>query len=719
MTGVGDDSRGRLLGRPWLVVGLVLAIGATLALVLSDDLRYLRLGIVAALWAALIGGFLAVRYRKHAAHSEDAVAEAQAVYELELEREIAARREYELEMEAEARAAADSRSQEELEALRSEVLALRESLQALFGGEVLLERVALTAQATRMRSLHDENRLVTGGDGTGKPAPAQLLAGTGGNGNLSATLDGNANGSANGNGNGNRNGAGKGRGKKAKKATETERPTELIDRVKVPMAERRRKPAAGNNGDDILHTQQISRPKPAPAEGKPPTRPAPPDPLADTAAARAVKDAELRAEAARRQAAAAGRTDTTRIERQRPPEPQKSRPAPARAEATRRDVPRSEASQPAADVVRPAEVSQPGMRAVEASRPQLRPAEASRPQMPRAGAPQGRFGPRPNAEQSNPGMPAVEKRPAEPDLTRPAMKPSDRGRPASSVAPPARPRTEPETPKENTAEWQPGWAASRTPDRAVSDLSAAFPSRDDFAERARPNRPQPPVEPATEPTPEQPRAARQPSRTDLPPARPEPQAPAEPEQRKPSKLEQFSRSDLSPILETPASRHGAHRTPAEDPPEEPTTPTPAPLSSTPAPPPSERGLGRTGGRRRRADDDQPAPSAAPASGGGRRRRPEGEPPAWEGLVAERASTSRRGMQPVNGERNGSAVNGSGSHQAEHDAEANGSASRGRRSAEREEAAAGGSHAAGRSVNELLAAHGAGGSTPRRRRRAED
>ena len=108
MTGVGDDSRGRLTGRPFLVVGFILAIGATLALVLSNDLRYLRLAIVAALWAALIGAFLAVKYRKQATQSEDAVAEAQAVYELELEREIAARREYELEMEAESRSASDA-----------------------------------------------------------------------------------------------------------------------------------------------------------------------------------------------------------------------------------------------------------------------------------------------------------------------------------------------------------------------------------------------------------------------------------------------------------------------------------------------------------------------------------------------------------------------------------------------------------------------------------
>ncbi|HEY3708447.1 MAG TPA: DUF6779 domain-containing protein, partial [Amycolatopsis sp.] len=285
MTGVGDDSRGRLLGRPWLVVGFLLVIGATLALVLSNDLRFLRLGIVAALWAALIGAFLAVRYRKHAAHSEDTVAEAQAVYELELEREIAARREYELEIEAETREAAQAHSREELEALRAEVSALRDSLQSLFGGEVLLERVALTAQATRMRALNDEQRLVSAGsetkNGNGKK-PAQLMA-------------------------------------PQKPAVEVnERPTELMDRVLDSAAvERRRKPSngvgthgpggqQGPNGKpsstvNTQRTQQLSRPKPG-------NRPQP-EPQ-ESAAARAVKAAELRAEASRREASESQPTRT-------------------------------------------------------------------------------------------------------------------------------------------------------------------------------------------------------------------------------------------------------------------------------------------------------------------------------------------------------------------------------------------------------------------------
>ncbi|MFF5990879.1 DUF6779 domain-containing protein [Prauserella flavalba] len=179
MTGVGDDSRGHSSGRPWLAAGFALAIGATLVLVLTEDLRWLRLGLLAALWAALIGAFVAVRYRKQAAATGQAAAQAQEIYELELEREIAARREFELEIEAETRERVEEESREELEALRNEVTALRESLQALFGGEVLWERVALTAQSTRMRSIGEEPRIVTAGESNGN-VPAQLTAGKNG-----------------------------------------------------------------------------------------------------------------------------------------------------------------------------------------------------------------------------------------------------------------------------------------------------------------------------------------------------------------------------------------------------------------------------------------------------------------------------------------------------------------------------------------------------------
>ncbi|MET0135890.1 MAG: DUF6779 domain-containing protein, partial [Kibdelosporangium sp.] len=51
---------------------------------------------------------------------------------------------------------ADEESRQDIEALRKELGSLRETLQTLLGGEVLVERFALQAQATRMRSLPEE-----------------------------------------------------------------------------------------------------------------------------------------------------------------------------------------------------------------------------------------------------------------------------------------------------------------------------------------------------------------------------------------------------------------------------------------------------------------------------------------------------------------------------------------------------------------------------------
>lgn len=172
------EAGGHRSSRSWLIAGLIFAVVATAVLVLSDDARWLRLGIVAALWAALLGGFLATHYRRQADRIADSMEDAQEVYELELEREIAARREYELEIEADARRDAQDASAAEIDALRSEVAALRETLQKLFGGEVLYERVALTAQSTRMRSLSDD------------PKPKSLPAAEHRNGELPSVVSG-------------------------------------------------------------------------------------------------------------------------------------------------------------------------------------------------------------------------------------------------------------------------------------------------------------------------------------------------------------------------------------------------------------------------------------------------------------------------------------------------------------------------------------------------
>ncbi|MCO1578974.1 hypothetical protein M8C13_24795 [Crossiella sp. SN42] len=163
MNGRSDSTaepRSMARGNGILLLGAVLLLAATAAavLVVSDDARWLRLGVVAALWAALVGAFAAARYRKQAGERAQRAEELHRVYELELECEVAARREYELDFEAKTRERIEAESRSDLDDLRKELRALRENLEALLGGEVLVERVALRAESTRMRSLPDQSR---------------------------------------------------------------------------------------------------------------------------------------------------------------------------------------------------------------------------------------------------------------------------------------------------------------------------------------------------------------------------------------------------------------------------------------------------------------------------------------------------------------------------------------------------------------------------------
>ena len=174
----GEDQTGPRFdtGRLLLVAVLVLAVACTAVLVVTSSAQWLRLGVLGGLWAAMLGVFLATRYRKQVVDREAEAAELQSVYQLELEREVAARREYELEIEAETRRRVQEESQDNLSALRAELMTLRETLERLTGGEVLVERFALRAQSTRMRPLSEMQppRMVTAGD----PGRArQVLAG--------------------------------------------------------------------------------------------------------------------------------------------------------------------------------------------------------------------------------------------------------------------------------------------------------------------------------------------------------------------------------------------------------------------------------------------------------------------------------------------------------------------------------------------------------------
>jgi hypothetical protein len=136
-----------------LVLGCGLALGvlATVLAILGESTRLLRVGVLAALWAALIGGYLAARYRR------DVAAGAAELAALRSRAELAARRDDE---------SADQQA-ETLAAVRSEVAALRGRLDEFVDGEVLVERIGMLAETTRMRRIADPDP---------DPVPAPLEA---------------------------------------------------------------------------------------------------------------------------------------------------------------------------------------------------------------------------------------------------------------------------------------------------------------------------------------------------------------------------------------------------------------------------------------------------------------------------------------------------------------------------------------------------------------
>lgn len=113
---------------------MVLALVASLLMTFGNDFSITAtLAVLAALWAAVIGAVLVTKYRKQADVAEARSKDLRLVYELQLEREIAARRQYESDVESAIRHEVAAESNAELEELKTQVLALRASLEHLLG----------------------------------------------------------------------------------------------------------------------------------------------------------------------------------------------------------------------------------------------------------------------------------------------------------------------------------------------------------------------------------------------------------------------------------------------------------------------------------------------------------------------------------------------------------------------------------------------------------
>ncbi len=131
---------GRGPGWPLLTGLLILAIAASSTLVFTDRVELLRLAVILSLWAAVVAAFVTVVYRRQSELDQARARDMKFVYDLQLDREISARREYELSVEAQLRRqlSRELRTQaaEEMSALRSELASLRSHLEIMLGADL-------------------------------------------------------------------------------------------------------------------------------------------------------------------------------------------------------------------------------------------------------------------------------------------------------------------------------------------------------------------------------------------------------------------------------------------------------------------------------------------------------------------------------------------------------------------------------------------------------
>ena len=144
MTDVSRGAKSRRGGRGtgWLLLTalLVLAILASATLVFTNRVELLRLAVVLSLWAAVVAAFVTVIYRRQSELDHARTRDMKFVYDLQLDREISARREYELSVESHLRRTLSreirAEAADEMAGLRTELAALRSQLEVMLGTDL-------------------------------------------------------------------------------------------------------------------------------------------------------------------------------------------------------------------------------------------------------------------------------------------------------------------------------------------------------------------------------------------------------------------------------------------------------------------------------------------------------------------------------------------------------------------------------------------------------
>jgi hypothetical protein len=137
---------------------LVLAIIASSALVFTNKVELLKLAVIIALWAAVVAAFVSFMYRRQSDLDQAKSRDLKMVYDLQLDREISARREYELSVETHLRrelaAELHAQASDEVASLRAELAALRANLEIIFDTD-LNQRPAIETERGSTASFVD------------------------------------------------------------------------------------------------------------------------------------------------------------------------------------------------------------------------------------------------------------------------------------------------------------------------------------------------------------------------------------------------------------------------------------------------------------------------------------------------------------------------------------------------------------------------------------
>lgn len=132
-------------GQVGLAVLVVLAIVASIVMLIAGSDAALKIALLAALWAAVVGFFLVTRYRRLAQKSEDELAYREKLHQAELEK------------------AQTAEEPEVLAEIREQLSTIRKQLEDLSGREFGYEPAALRAEARRIMELEDNFKQTSAG----------------------------------------------------------------------------------------------------------------------------------------------------------------------------------------------------------------------------------------------------------------------------------------------------------------------------------------------------------------------------------------------------------------------------------------------------------------------------------------------------------------------------------------------------------------------------